>query len=77
MAVTMTIGNKNVISVSLFDQGQTIASWIANNFTEAETPLELSAFIELGLVLMLMSLIINIFARLMVARVLRRGEGAA
>jgi len=37
----------------------------------------LSAFIELGLVLMLMSLIINIFARLMVARVLRRGEGAA
>src|SRR5437879_12003251 len=76
MAVTMTIGNKNVISVSLFDQGQTIASWIANNFTEAETPLELSAFIELGLVLMLMSLIINIFARLMVARVLRRGEAA-
>src|SRR5204862_8242022 len=77
MAVTMTIGNKNVISVSLFDQGQTIASWIANNFTAAATPLELSAFIELGLVLMLMSLIINIFARLMVARVLRRGEGAA
>src|SRR2546421_263795 len=77
MAVTMTIGNKNVISVSLFDQGQTIASWIANNFTEAETPLELSAFIELGLVLMLMSLIINVFARLMVARVLRQGEGAA
>src|SRR5438309_6224433 len=77
MAVTMTIGNRNAISVSLFDQGQTIASWIANNFTEAETPLELSACIELGLVLMLMSLVINVFARLMLGRVLRRGEGAA
>jgi len=76
MAVTMTIGNRNAISISLFDQGQTIASWIANNFTEAG-PLELSALIELGLVLMLMSLIINVFARLMVGRVLRRGEGAA
>jgi phosphate transport system permease protein len=77
MAVTMTIGNKNAISISLFDQGQTIASWIANNFTEAEPPFELSALVELGLVLLLMSLIINVFARLMVSRVLRRGEGAA
>ncbi len=76
MAVTMTIGNRNAISVSLFDQGQTIASWIANNFTEAG-PLELSALLELGLVLMLMSLAINIFARLMVRRVFRVGEVAA
>ncbi len=75
MAVTMMIGNRNAISVSLFDQGQTIASWIANNFTEAG-PLEKSALIELGLVLMLLSLVINVFARLMVRRVLRRGEGA-
>jgi len=75
MAVTMTIGNRNAISVSLFDQGQTIASWIANNFTEAG-PLELSALIELGLVLMLMSLAINIFARLMVRRVMGVGEAA-
>src|SRR6266508_3011062 len=76
MAVTMTIGNRNAISVSLFDQGQTIASWIANNFTEAG-PLELSALLELGLVLMLMSLTINIFARLMVRRVFRVGEVTA
>src|SRR3989449_2787592 len=75
MAVTMMIGNRNAISVSLFDQGQTIASWIANNFTEAG-PLELSALIELGLVLMLMSLAINIFARLMVRRVMGVGEAA-
>src|SRR5881275_1186534 len=77
MAVTMTIGNRNATSISLFDQGQTIASWIANNFLNATDPLELSALIELGLVLMLMSLLINIFARLMIGRVLRRGEGAA
>src|SRR6266704_5457740 len=77
MAVTMTMGTRNAISISLFDQGQTIASWIANNFLNATDPLELSALIELGLVLMLMSLLINIFARLMLGRVLRRGEGAA
>ena len=76
MAVTMTIGNRNAISVSLFDQGQTIASLIANNFNDAY-PLERSAMIELGLVLLLMSLLINAFARLMVGRVLRRGEGEA
>src|SRR5436309_6826481 len=77
MAVTMTIGNRNAISISLFDQGQTIASWIADNFLNATGSLELAALIELGLVLMLMSLLINIFARLMLGRVLRRGEGAA
>ena len=76
MAVTMTIGNRNSISASLFDQGQTIASLIASSFAEAKG-LELSAMIELGLVLMLISLVINIFARLMVGRFLRRGEGAA
>src|SRR5437879_530271 len=45
MAVTMTIGNRNAISVSLFDQGQTIASWIANNFLNATDPLELMQLI--------------------------------
>lgn len=75
MAVTMTIGNRNAIFGSLFDQGQTIASLIANSWLEAE-PLELSALIELGLVLMLVSLVINAFARLMVGRLLHVGEGA-
>jgi phosphate transport system permease protein len=75
MAVTMTIGNRNAIFTSLFDQGQTISSLIANSWLEAG-PLELSALIELGLVLMLVSLLINAFARFMVGRVLRVGEGA-
>jgi phosphate transport system permease protein len=73
MAVTMTIGNRNAIGSSLFSQGQTIASLIANNFTEAGQ-LELSALIYLGLVLMLISLLINIFARLVIGRLWRIGE---
>jgi phosphate transport system permease protein len=76
MAVTMTIGNRNIMTTSLLDQGQTIASWIANNFTEAG-PLELSALIELGLVLLLLAFSINVVARLMVGRVLRVQEVAA
>ena len=76
MAVTMTIGNKIGISASLFDQGQTIASVLANNFGEAG-PLEASALIELGLVLMLMALLINVFGRFFVGRVLRYQEAVA
>lgn len=76
MAVTMTIGNKIGISVSLFDQGQTIASLIANNFAEADR-LQAAALIELGLVLMLMAVAINVFARFMVGRVLQLEEASA
>jgi phosphate transport system permease protein len=73
MAVTMVIGNRNVIFTSLFDQGQTIASWIANNFTEAG-PLETSALIELGLVLMLVAVLVTVLARLLISRALRVTE---
>ena len=77
MAVTMMIGNWNGISLSLLDPGQTIASLIANNFGEGgPVSLQKSSLIELGLVLMLMSLVINVFARLMVSRVLWHGEGS-
>jgi phosphate transport system permease protein len=71
MAVTMTIGNSNHVPMSLFDQGQTIASLIANEFTEATSPLELSALIEAGLVLLVITLLINIFARFLIWRVVR------
>ncbi len=76
MAVTMVIGNRNAISASLFAPGQTLASWIANNVREA-SGLELSAIVELGLVLLLVTLLINVFARLMVWRVLGKREGTA
>ena len=77
MAVTMVIGNANRIPVSLFAPAQTLASLIANNVREAQG-LQLAAVVELALVLMLITLLINIFARVMVWRFLgAREEGAS
>ena len=56
IATTMVIGNRPVISASLFAPGYTVASVIANEFTEATTDLYLSALIELGLILLVVSL---------------------
>ena len=70
MAVTMTIGNANRISWSLLDPGQTMSSLIANNWGEAQG-IQLSALIEIGLVLFIVALIVNLFARLMVGRFMR------
>ena len=76
MAVTMAIGNRNALTASLFDQGQTIASLIANSWGEADV-IEAGALIELALVLMLMALAINVLARLIIGRYLRLEEAAA
>jgi phosphate transport system permease protein len=67
MAVTMTIGNSNSIPTSIFGPGQTIASLIANEFTEA-TPLQRSALLEIGLVLLAISFLVNFVARLLFHR---------
>jgi phosphate transport system permease protein len=66
MAVTMVIGNDPKISASIFAPGYTIAAVIANEFTEATGKLYLSALIELGLVLFLITFILNGLARLMI-----------
>jgi len=66
MAVTMLIGNRPEISACLFDPAYTLASQIANEFTEATSALYLSALIELGLVLFAITFLMNIFARLLV-----------
>lgn len=66
MAVTMVIGNRPIISLSLFDPGYTMASIIANEFTEATSELYLSALIELALILFVITIIINAAARLLV-----------
>ncbi len=66
MAVTMVIGNRPQISTSLLDPGYTMASLIANEFTEAASELYLNSLIELALVLFVITIIINIFARLLV-----------
>lgn len=66
MAVTMVIGNRPEISTSLLDPGYTMASVLANEFSEATSDLYLSSLIELALVLFVITIIINIFARLLV-----------
>lgn len=77
MAVTMVIGNSSrAITPSLFTPGYTIASAIANQFTEADSEIYFSAIVELGLVLLLVSSIFNIIARLLVARMNRIPGGA-
>lgn len=66
MAVTMIIGNNVKISASLFSPGYTLASVIANEFSEATSNLYLAALIEIGLVLFLVSIVVNVIARLMI-----------
>jgi phosphate transport system permease protein len=71
MAVTMVIGNHPEISKSLFAPGYTLASVIANEFSEATGDLYLSALIEIGLALFLVTIVVNAIARLMVWAVTR------
>jgi phosphate transport system permease protein len=71
MAVTMVIGNSPSITASLIHPGYTLASVIANEFTEATSPLYVSALVEIGLTLFFVALAINIFARLLVWRITR------
>ena len=66
MAVTMVIGNRPEISKSLFAGGYTMASVIANEFTEATGDVYLSALVEIGLALFIVTLIVNALARLLV-----------
>jgi len=75
MAVTMVIGNRPEISPSLFQPSYTLASVIANEFTEATADIYLSSLVELGLILFLVTFVVNAIARLLVWRVTRRTAG--
>jgi phosphate transport system permease protein len=66
MAVTMVIGNTNLISGSLLSPGATMASVIANEFTEATGTLHLSALIEIALALFVVTVVVNAIARALV-----------
>jgi phosphate transport system permease protein len=68
MAVTMVIGNTSEIPSSIFAPGNTMASVIANEFTEADRTVYLSALIELGLVLFLVTVVINIIGKRIIQR---------
>lgn len=66
MAVTMIIGNNVTISPSLFSPGYTLASVIANEFSEATGDLYLAALIHIALVLLVVSIIVNVLARTLI-----------
>jgi len=76
MAVTMVIGNRAEISASLFAPSATMASVIANEYTEAASDVYLSALSELGLLLFGVTVVLNVLARLLVWRVGRVPGGA-
>lgn len=75
MAITMVIGNRAEVSASLFAPGYTLASVIANEFTEATTDLYLSALFELGLVLLIVTILVNALAQLMLRSLAGGGTG--
>jgi phosphate transport system permease protein len=68
MAVTMVIGNSNFLPKSIFSPGNTLASVIANEFTEATGSLYLASLIKLGLVLFIVATVINILGKLIIRR---------
>ncbi len=74
MAVTFVIGNAHRLSASLMEPGNSIASALANEFTEAVGDLYLSALIELGLILFLITFVVLALSKLLLMR-LARGEG--
>jgi phosphate transport system permease protein len=75
MAVTMVIGNTPQISLSLLSPAYTMPSVIANEFAEATNALHSSALMEIGLLLLLVTLIINIFARMLIWKVTKGQKG--
>ncbi len=69
MAVVMVIGNKPAISASLFSPGYTLASVLANEFTEATGQQYVAVLVGIGSLLFILSMIVNVFARLLVRSV--------
>ncbi len=68
MAVTMLIGNTSAVPTSIFAPGNTMASVIANEFTEADHTVYLSALIELGLVLFFVTVVINLIGKRIITK---------
>ena len=77
MAVTMVIGNSPKIAASLFAPGYTIAAVIANEFTEATGDLYLQSLVYLGLVLFLLTFLLNGMARLLILATTQKGSKVA
>jgi len=71
MAVTFVIGNAHSIAASLFAPGNTIASTLANEFSEATEPLYVSSLVALGLVLYLITYLVQVVSQMMLRRMYR------
>ena len=71
MAVTMVIGNRHDIGLSVLQPAYTMAAAIANEFSEATTDMYLAALFEVGLILFVITVIVNALARLLIWRVAR------
>ncbi len=76
MAVTFVIGNSHALHAALFEPGNSIASTIANEFTEADGEVYTAALVALGLILFLITFVVLALAKLMLIR-MARGEGRA
>jgi phosphate transport system permease protein len=77
--VTMIIGNvigPSAVPTSFFSQGQTLSSLVANEFNEASSDLHLSALIALGAILFILTMGVNIVARLLVKKKMKVSSGA-
>ncbi|MDE2091680.1 MAG: phosphate ABC transporter permease subunit PstC [Gammaproteobacteria bacterium] len=72
MAVTFVIGNTHGLSTSLFMPGNTISSTLANEFSEATTPLYTSSLVALGLILFIITFVVLAFAKLLLSRMAAR-----
>ncbi|HLX11764.1 MAG TPA: phosphate ABC transporter permease subunit PstC, partial [Bacteroidota bacterium] len=76
MAVTMVIGNRTDISASLFNPGYSMASVIANEFSEATSDLYISSLIEIALILFVVTIILNAIARIIVRSITKKFKTA-
>jgi phosphate transport system permease protein len=76
MAVTMVIGNSPQIAASLFEPANTIASLLAANFAEATDRIYMSALIEIGLILFLVTFVVNALAKLLILGVTRSNSAS-
>jgi phosphate transport system permease protein len=75
MAITFVIGNAHKLSWSLFSAGNSIASTLANEFAEADTPLHVSSLFALGLILFVITFIVLAAAKMMLLTMQKKEGG--
>jgi phosphate transport system permease protein len=77
MAVTMVIGNRPEVAASLLAPGYTMAAVLANEFTEATSDLYVDTLIQIGLVLFVITILVNAIGRLILYKMTPRGDAHA